>query len=108
MEKLSEPELVKHMLEIHGDIAKALDATILILDERHKNEIIEKISKGEISIFQIKEEVEKVNPKNPGEFAWDILSNLPRHPPTRKESAPRRSRILRCCCFRGESESTTC
>ena len=100
MEKLSEPELVKHMLGIHGDIAKALDATILILDERHKNEIIEKISKGEISIFQLKEEVEKVNPKNPGEFVWDILIHCPR---SRSPTPPRsQGRNPVRCCFRGE------
>lgn len=101
MEKLSEPELVKHMLEIHGDITKALDATILILDERHKNEIIEKVNRGEISIHQLKELVDAAHPKNPEQFTWEIICSSSHSQNQESEASPPTGKYC-CCCFRGE------
>jgi hypothetical protein len=75
MEKLSGPVVMRQMLETHGSIEAALDATAKIMEDTHIDETIRLINSGEIHLGNLKTYIEQLNPKKPEEFAWKVLTH---------------------------------
>ena len=86
---------MKQMLEKHGSIEEALDATAKIMEETHIKETICMINSGDLHLGNLKAYIDKLNPKNPEEFVWKVITHCqgPRGP----HSRPQGLRAFGCC-----------
>lgn len=69
---------MKQMMEKHESISEALDATAKIMEEAHIRETILMINSGKIHLGNLKTYIDKLNPVNPGDFAWKVLTGCSR------------------------------